>query len=119
MEVGVGKFRVKARIEDLELVSEEPESQREEIYVSVTPSAPPSSLHLRGWRAEEALQELEKYLDQATLAHLGKVRIVHGKGTGVLRRLVRERLRHHPLVSGYRSGSPEEGGEGVTIVDLT
>jgi DNA mismatch repair protein MutS2 len=119
VEVGVAKFRVKANVEDLELLAEEPESQREEVYLSVSPAAPPRSLHLRGWRGEEALQELEKYLDQASVARMPEVRIVHGKGTGVLRRLVRERLRNHPLVSAYRSGRPEEGGDGVTIVDLT
>jgi DNA mismatch repair protein MutS2 len=119
VEVGVGKFRVKASTEDLELLAEEPESQRDEVYLSVTPATPPRNLHLRGWRGEEALQELEKYLDQASVARMPEVRIVHGKGTGVLRRLVRERLRNHPLVSTYRSGRPEEGGDGVTIVDLT
>jgi len=119
VEVSVGKFRVKASTEDLEPLAEEPESEREEVYLSVTPSTPPMSLHLRGWRGEEALQELERYLDQASVARMPEVRIVHGKGTGVLRRLVRERLRNHPLVSAYRSGRPEEGGDGVTIVDLT
>jgi DNA mismatch repair protein MutS2 len=119
VEVGVGKFRVKAAVEDLELLAEEPEASRDEAYMTATIAAPPSSLHLRGWRAEEALLELDKYLDQAAVAHLPEVRIVHGKGTGTLRRLVRERLRDHPLVASYRPGLPEEGGDGVTVVELT
>ncbi|HJX37267.1 MAG TPA: Smr/MutS family protein, partial [Anaerolineae bacterium] len=118
VEVGVGKFRVKAGLADLELLADEPEPERDYTLLPATSSPPPMSLHLRGWRAEEALLELDKYLDQATVAHLSEVRIVHGKGTGTLRRLVREQLRDHPLVASYRTGLPEEGGDGVTVVEL-
>jgi len=61
---------------------------------------------------------LERYLDEAYLASLRTVRVVHGKGTGTLRRLVREELSRHPLVSAVRGGGPGEGGEGVTIAEL-
>ncbi|MDH4208281.1 MAG: endonuclease MutS2 [Anaerolineae bacterium] len=118
VEVGVGKFRVKASIGDLELLAEEPEPERGYTLLTAPVSTPARSLHLRGWRAEEALLELDKYLDQAALAHLPDVRIVHGKGTGTLRRLVRDQLRDHPLVAAYRTGLPEEGGDGVTVVEL-
>jgi DNA mismatch repair protein MutS2 len=119
VEVGVGKYRVKAKLDDLELVEPEPESGPERTkLVSSTTSSPPTSLQLRGYRAEEAIVELEKYLDRAYLARLPVVYIVHGKGTGTLRRLVREQLRRHPLVESSRSGMPEEGGDGVTIVEL-
>jgi len=119
VEIGVGKFRVKARLDYLELVEEEPERAHEATYVAVTPSAPPPmTLQLRGHRAEEAIIELDKYLDKAYLALLPEVRIVHGKGTGVLRRLVREELHKHPLVASYRPGAADEGGNGVTIAEL-
>jgi DNA mismatch repair protein MutS2 len=75
-------------------------------------------LSLRGLRAEEAIERLEKYLDDAYLAGLPKVRIIHGKGTGVLRRVVREVLSSHPLVATYREGDRYEGGDGVTVAEL-
>ncbi len=119
VEIGVGKFRVRAGLDELELVEEEPEAEREATYVALTASAPPPmTLQLRGHRVEEALIELEKYLDKAYLAHLPEVHIVHGRGTGALRRLVREELQKHPLVVSYRHGGPDEGGNGVTIAEL-
>lgn len=75
-------------------------------------------LHLRQRRAEDALEELERYLDEAVLAGLDSVRIVHGKGEGVLRGLVRQRLKAHAHVASFREGEPGEGGEGVTIAVL-
>jgi DNA mismatch repair protein MutS2 len=118
-EIGIGKFRVKVNLDDLERVEEEAEARAESTYVAPLPlTPPPSALHLRGHRAEEAMIELDKYLDRAYLSHLPEVRIVHGKGTGTLRQLVREELRRHPLVASYRPGLPEEGGEGVTIAEF-
>ena len=76
-------------------------------------------LDLRGLRVEEAAPVLDKYLDDAYLAGLPYVRIVHGKGTGRLRQAMREQLAEYPLVSSYRAGGRHEGGEGVTIATLT
>lgn len=119
VEIGVGKFRVRAKVDYLELVDEEPPQRREETYIALAPrAAPPLSLQLRGMRAEDAIPELIKYLDNAYLAHLSEVRIVHGKGTGTLRRLVREELQKHPLVASHRPGLPKEGGNGVTVAEL-
>jgi DNA mismatch repair protein MutS2 len=118
-EIGVGKYRVKARLDDLELLEEEAETRPEETYLVAQPHVPPPmTLQLRGQRAEEALFELDKYLDRAYLAHLPEVRIVHGKGTGTLRRLIREELQRHPLVASHRPGLPEEGGNGVTVAEM-
>lgn len=78
----------------------------------------PGELHLRGMRVEAAIYELEKYLDQAALAHHAQVRIVHGKGLGKVRAAVHERLREHPLVRSFRLAEPEHGGSGVTVVEL-
>jgi DNA mismatch repair protein MutS2 len=69
-------------------------------------------------RVEEAIPRLEKYLNDAYLARLPPVRIIHGKGTGTLRRAVREHLEGHPLVASYRPGDQHEGGDGVTVVEL-
>ena len=67
-------------------------------------------------RVEEGVEQLYRYLDSAFLARLPFVRIIHGKGTGVLRRIVRDELRRHPLVKESHSGELNEGGDGVTIV---
>jgi DNA mismatch repair protein MutS2 len=76
-------------------------------------------LDMRGWRVEQALEELESYLNDAALAGMSSVRIVHGKGTGALRAAVREHLAHHPLVKSFTSAPPREGGDGVTVVSLS
>ncbi|OGT28690.1 MAG: hypothetical protein A2Z17_03005 [Gammaproteobacteria bacterium RBG_16_66_13] len=75
-------------------------------------------LDLRGQRAEDALEALDRYLDAAYLAGLPFVRIIHGKGTGKLRQAVREALTGHPQVKSFESGGDKEGGEGVTVAKL-
>jgi len=77
-----------------------------------------SSLDLRGARVEEALEALARYLDDASLAGLGAVTVVHGMGTGALRDAVRETVATHPLVKSARPGERGEGGDGATIVSL-
>lgn len=73
-------------------------------------------LDLRGMRADEALDAMENYLDTAYLAGMPFVRIIHGKGTGKLRQVVRQALSQHPHVKSYEAGGEKEGGEGVTVV---
>ena len=68
--------------------------------------------------SDEAIQTLDKYLDDAVLAHLETVRIVHGKGTGVLRKAVHDYLRRQKRVSSFHLGEFGEGDSGVTIVEL-
>jgi DNA mismatch repair protein MutS2 len=87
------------------------------IHVGAAPS-PGVRLDLRGCTAEEALKQLDRHLDRAMRARLPHVRIIHGKGTGALRRAVRDFLADHPLVSTYEAGGYREGGEGVTIAKL-
>jgi DNA mismatch repair protein MutS2 len=78
-----------------------------------------NEVHLRRLTIEEALLKLDRYLNDAFMAGLYQVRIIHGKGTGTLRRAVREQLDKHPLVSSYRPAGYGEGGEGVTIAELS
>ena len=61
---------------------------------------------------------LEKYLDDAFMAGLPTVRLIHGKGTGALRKTVRDLLASHPLVDSFRDGEPSEGGTGATVAAL-
>ena len=77
-----------------------------------------SEVHLRGMLVDEALTELEKYLDDAYLAGIAEVRVIHGKGTGTLRSAVQHYLSGHPHVKAYRLGGYHEGGIGVTVVQL-
>ncbi len=75
-------------------------------------------VHLRYLTVDEAIVRLDKYLNDAFMAGLYRVRVVHGKGAGTLRQIVREQLAKHPLVKSYRLGGYGEGGTGVTIVEL-
>jgi DNA mismatch repair protein MutS2 len=121
-EVQVGSFRVRTRLSSLELRHKAPkqrpaEAQENEVAVPPTPAVS-LELHLRGMRVEEALPLVEKYLDDVYRAQAPFARIVHGKGTGALRKAVREFLRGYPLVESFRSGVQGEGDTGVTIVKL-
>lgn len=73
---------------------------------------------LRGLTVEEALEKVDKYLDDAVLAGAGQVRIIHGKGTGALRKAIQDHLRSHRAVTSHRLGGLGEGGDGVTVARL-
>jgi DNA mismatch repair protein MutS2 len=75
-------------------------------------------LDLRGKRAEEVEPVLEGYLNEASLAGLNQVRIIHGFGTGTVCQIVREHLASHPLVTSFRPGEQDEGGDGVTVANM-
>ena len=81
-------------------------------------ATPHSELHLIGRTTDEARDLVEQYLDDAFLAGLARVRFVHGKGTGALRKAVRDLLAGHPLVDSFRDGEPSEGGAGATVAAL-
>jgi len=131
-EVQVGMLRVRVRRADLqaaveEAASDEPEPSAEGLLPAAEISSPESGLppspgvelDLRGQRVDEALEELERYLDAAYLANLPWVRIIHGRGTGRVRAAVRDALRRHPHVASWEPGGAGEGGDGVTVAKLT
>ncbi|MBI2832502.1 MAG: endonuclease MutS2 [Chloroflexi bacterium] len=80
--------------------------------------AVPMELDLRGKHADEVEPLLDSYLNDASLANMSEVRIVHGFGTGTVRAIVRDLLASHPLVKAFRSGGRNEGGDGATVVSL-
>ncbi len=80
---------------------------------------PINEVRLRHLTVDEALPKLDQYLHDAFVAGLYQVRVIHGKGTGTLRQVVRRQLTTHPLVKSFRPGEYGEGGEGVTIVELS
>ena len=75
-------------------------------------------LDIRGKTVEDALDALELFLDQASLAGFGEVTVIHGHGTGALKSAVREFLKTSPYVRDFRAGGDGEGGDGVSIIDL-
>ncbi len=77
-----------------------------------------NEIHLRRLSLDEATLRLDKYLNDAFMASLYHVGVIHGKGTGTLRQAIREQLKNHSLVKSYRPGEYGEGGDGVTIVEL-
>ncbi len=122
--VQMGILRSQVNISDLELLDEPeiitPSLNRTgsgKIKVSKSSSIS-TEIHLLGKTVDEALSELDKYLDDACLAHLSQVRIVHGKGTGALRKAVHNYLKRQKHVKSYRLGGMGEGDSGVTIVEL-
>jgi DNA mismatch repair protein MutS2 len=125
VELHLGPLRAHVRLDQIERVQRPREKVKGDGSrvegVTSTIAAPedvPLELDLRGQMVDEALPAIDQYLDRAYRAALPWVRIVHGKGTGTLRRLVRDLLAKHPLVRAYETGKPEEGGDGVTVVHL-
>jgi len=129
-EVRVKSLRFREKLEHLELV--EPvattkESKLEKLRQSanadfhVTSNAEQraaSELNVIGQTTDEAVDAVDKFLDEASLAHLSQVRIVHGHGTGALRRAIGGLLDGHPHVDRFRPAPPDQGGAGATVVEL-
>ena len=122
LDVQIGSFRAHLSVDQVQLEAKAAQAAANQVTQSmvVLPigESPGMEVHLRGMRAEEALDKLDKYLDRAYRAGLPYVRIVHGKGTGTLRRLVREQLSANPLVVSFQTAEPQDGGEGVTVARM-
>ncbi|MGI6357675.1 MAG: endonuclease MutS2 [Bacillota bacterium] len=119
-QVQLGALRLNCRVEQLEkLVSEAPEPPKPGYQmVNLSRQGVALELDLRGQTVDEAILRIDKYLDDALVAGLSRVSLIHGKGTGTLRNAVRDYLRSHRAVKSYRLGGPGEGGTGVTVVEL-
>jgi DNA mismatch repair protein MutS2 len=130
-EVQVGTFRLRRPLSDLTRLSRnqvrtaERENRtsapRRAPAVSIVPArgeTVPLDIDVRGTRVNEAEDTLDRYLNDAYLASLPFVRIIHGKGTGALRQAIRQFLAQHPLVAGTEGERDQQGGEGVTIARL-
>ena len=119
VQVEAGIMKINVKLKDLRLVksaSNKKEKKKRELKLNL--KAVESRVDLRGMDAEEACFKTDKYLDEAYLANLGEVTIVHGKGTGILRKAITNMLKKHPHVKSYRLGEYGEGGDGVTIAIL-
>lgn len=123
--VQMGILRSQVNISDLEIIEEKPSYTAKQMQktgkgklkmgksFSVSPE-----INLLGKTVDEAVAELDKYLDDASLAHLSTVRVVHGKGTGALRSGIHSYLKRQKHVKSFRLGAFGEGDAGVTIVEL-
>ncbi len=121
VEVQFGTLRTRVKADQITRIVRG-RAQPGRISVTLTPVAPgpgPSmTIEVRGQRVEEAMPRIEEHLDSAVRAGLPFVRIIHGKGTGTLRRVVRDYLTDNPLVTSFETADLREGGEGVTIAHL-
>ena len=116
--VQVGMIKLKAKRKDLEKVNNQKKETEQVSRIKRTRPSIKPELDLRGVRYEDAMREIENYLDNAILSGFPQVSIIHGKGTGALRQGATEYLKTHPNVKSYRLGGQNEGGSGVTIVEL-
>ena len=130
-EVRVKSLKFREKLENLELV-EVPASQKTqqgkleklrrsantEIHLAAAEQKAQSELNVIGRTTDEAVDAVDKFLDEASLASLSQVRIVHGHGTGALRRAIAGLLDGHPHVSRFLSAPPDQGGAGATLVEL-
>lgn len=97
---------------------EQKKSKASSVTVSANRGSVSTSIDLRGQTLDEAVINVDKYLDEAYLSHLNEVTIIHGKGTGVLRQGIMDMLKQHHHVKSYRPGKYGEGGIGVTVVEI-
>ena len=124
-EVDMQGKRLRARVADLRLVARPgaastPASGRVNVNVQLGPRGDRSmaDLNVIGCTVEEALARTGRFLDETLLTDQRTIRVIHGYGTGQLRRAIADYLRNHPLVLNYQQAAPEKGGGGVTVVEL-
>jgi DNA mismatch repair protein MutS2 len=124
LEVMLGNFKTRVNRDEVEWIGRGretvagPATTGASVWKVGVRESPGMQLDLRGWRAEQVIPELERYLNDAYLSGLRTVRIVHGKGTGVLRQVVREYLEGTSLVENFETADVREGGDGATVAYL-
>ncbi|SNR60247.1 endonuclease MutS2 [Desulfurobacterium atlanticum] len=119
VKIAVGSLKMDVKFAQIESVEKPPEKVEPKIKVNARmPERFFPELKILGMRGDEALDAVEKFLDDARIAGFSRVKIVHGHGTGILKRLIRTYLKDSPYVKSFRPGKIEEGGDGVTVVEL-
>ena len=118
-EILVGNIRLRRPLSDLEVTEKPSLKLPAGVHLSISSSEPASNeINLLGCSVDEATSRTDKFLDEAFLAQLPQVRIVHGTGTGALRNAIADLLKSHPHVVGFESAPQNQGGRGVTIATL-
>lgn len=119
VEVLVGNIKLRRPASDLEVIEKAPRKLPPGVHLSVSSAQlEKNEIHLVGRRVDEAIELTDKFLDDAFLAQMQEVRIVHGTGTGALRQAISELLTSHPHVARFESAPHAQGGRGVTVVTL-
>jgi len=115
-----GNLKVKTSINNISLLSEDfvPAKRVIKSTINISSKDVPNEIMLRHKFKEEAIAELDKYIDQAMVAKLGRIRIIHGRHGGILRDAVHEYLKNHPHVKEFNLAGFGEGGLGVTVAVL-
>jgi DNA mismatch repair protein MutS2 len=130
-EVRVKSLRFREKLENLELVEAEPVqptttsrgsrlkvSRSTEVHLRAPEDDPKTEINLIGRTTDEAVDAADKFLDEAYMHSMSRIRIIHGHGTGALRRAIADFLRNHPHVERFAQAPPDQGGAGATVVEL-
>ena len=130
-EVRVKALRFREKLQNLELVEATPAAKTQkskleqlrrsagtELHLAAAEETSQSELNVIGHTTDEAVDAVDKFLDEASLASLSQVRIIHGHGTGALRRAIGDLLKEHPHVARFVAAPPDQGGTGATLVEL-
>jgi len=126
-EIEAGPLRMKVAVEEITGIEEAPAgkaaskvSKRADVTVNTIPGegATSGEINVIGMTVEEASARVDKFLDEAALANRTQIRIIHGHGTGALRKGLGEFLKSHPLVHRAKFETEENGGKAITVVDL-
>ena len=118
-EIDVRGKRMRAHVRDIRVLAGPAPASRVRVHVELQPrETTPSDLNVIGCTVDEALSRTERFLDESLLTDQRVVRLIHGYGTGQLKRAIAGFLQQHPLVARFAAAAPEQGGGGVTVVEL-
>ena len=124
LQLQAGILKITAKQDEVRVVEGETQSQKEARRIvqraqhTLRAAAAPSEIDLRGMMTDEAIAVLDRFLDTAMMGKLESVTIIHGKGTGAVRKAVREHLKRSRYIKSFRPGRYGEGEDGVTIAEL-
>ena len=122
--VKIGIMKANINLNDLALINDgtkkksKPKAAKYGSIYKAKSSSVSASINVQGQNLDDAVMEVDKYIDDVYIAGLEKVTIIHGRGEGILKNGIRSMLKHHKSVASYRAGKYNEGGEGVTIVTM-
>ena len=118
-EIDMRGKRLRAAVRDLQVIGGAAPVQKVNVSIDLQPRAGSlTELNVIGNTVDDAIARLEKFLDESTVTDIHELRIVHGHGTGQLRRAIAAFLKEHPLVARFESAPQNQGGGGATIVEL-
>ena len=123
LQVKIGILKVNANISDIIRIEKIIDDSKEKTSYSKTTFIKSDKMYdnkidVRGFNTEDAIYEIDKFLDDSFIANLNEVTIIHGKGTGILRNNISDFLKRHKLVKSFSFGKINEGGDGATVVKL-